>query len=108
MSKIIPLQSNALNHVVDFCRNMYQAMNTLSLGTVNTPGNITGVHVKATAVTAATDVAVNHGLNYIPSGYLIVNTSKAGHVYTGNTKWTAKTIYLRSDTAGLTFTVLVF
>jgi hypothetical protein len=108
MAKIIPLQSNALHHVVTFCHNMYQALNTLSLGTVGTPGNITGVHVKGTTIAAATDVAIQHGLNYIPSGYLVVNTSKAGHVYTGNAKWTAKTIYLRSDTAGLTFTVLVF
>ena len=58
--------------------------------------------------TPDTEDAFTHTLRRVPSGYLVANKDKAGHIYSGGTAWTSTAIYLRSDVASVTAKVVVF
>ena len=63
--------------------------------------------------TPNTEFAVAHNLNYVPTGFLVVSTNVAAHIYQSTTPWTAATnsalghIYLKSDTASVTFRIII-
>ena len=67
----------------------------------------------ATASSAGTEFAVAHtlmhgGVGVIPKGWLITKQSGAGSLYRGSTTWTTSAIYLKSDAASISGTMLVF
>lgn len=51
---------------------------------------------------------VAHTLGKVPTGYIIYRQSAAGILYDGASEWTATNIYLKCDTASVTFYILVF
>lgn len=62
----------------------------------------------ATSGTPGTEVAVPHTLKRIPTGYLVIRQDKAASVYDGSTTFTKTNIYLKSDVATVTASVLIF
>ena len=56
---------------------------------------------------ASTNSALNHGLDRVPAGYLVLRRSANITVYDGTSSWNASTMYLGSSGAG-TVKVLVF
>lgn len=55
-----------------------------------------------------TDIAIPHGLGFIPAGYFVSRRNNAGVIYDGATAWTATNLYLRSTAASTVATVFVF
>lgn len=61
-----------------------------------------------TSGTPDTEAAVSHNLKRVPVGYFVVGRDKAGVIYNGTTAWTTTNIYLRSNVATVTATVIIF
>lgn len=59
------------------------------------------------AVADAEDV-VSHELGKVPTGFLVTARNKAGILYSGTTPNTTSRIYLKSNVANTTYTILVF
>ena len=64
----------------------------------------------ADVTTPGSDVEfeITHGLGYIPLGYLVISSDKAGHVYNSTTAWTAEKIYLKCNVSTTIIRVLIF
>lgn len=58
--------------------------------------------------TPGTEFSVSHGLGKIPTGYIVTKQAGAGSVYDGTTSNTETTLYLKSDVASTSFTLMVF
>jgi hypothetical protein len=95
-----------------------KVLTNISFGvtTSNTDPSINMAVYKATGttpVTPNTEFAVAHNLTHIPIGFLIASTTPAGHIYKSTTAWTAATpsalgnIYLKSDTASVTYVLIL-
>lgn len=67
-----------------------------------------GLIVPATFGAANTELAVIHNLGYVPNGYLVIQNSNGGVIYTSTTAATATTIYLKSTVASTAVTLIVF
>lgn len=61
-----------------------------------------------TNATPGVETAIAHGLKRVPSGFLVIQKDKAAHIYNGSTAWTADNIYVRSDVASVTATLIIF
>ena len=60
-----------------------------------------------TGASVAEEVA--HGLGFVPAGYLIVRSYPIGSVGDADlASWNTKTVFLQTDTPGLTVTLLFF
>lgn len=60
--------------------------------------------------TPDTEFSVTHTLGAIPIGYIIMGQDKAGNLYqlsTTGTSWTTTTVYLKCDTASVTFKIFL-
>jgi hypothetical protein len=57
--------------------------------------------------TALEEIGVSHNLGRVPVGYLVIGKSANMNVYNGVNNWTMKSLFLRSDAAGVA-TILVF
>ena len=72
----------------------------LSFGNGLTPDNIAGVWAAiADTGTANTDFTFTHNLLYVPTGFIVINQSKAGVVYQGSIPWTTTKITLKCSVA---------
>lgn len=65
------------------------------------------------SASAGTEFAVSHNLRNgdiatIPKGYIILQQTGAGSLYPSGTTWTSSTIYLKSDGASFSGTLLLF
>ncbi len=69
--------------------------------------NFNGSTVSITFAAANTDTSIAHGLNRVPTGYLVIGQSAAMSVYNGSAANTSTLLYLRSSATG-TATVQVF
>ncbi len=78
------------------------------IGGIESPGNINAKHVQVVSGAANTDFAVVHNLNRIPTGFFIVNKDQQADVWRGLTVWNTNSIFLRSNAATVTMTVLVY
>lgn len=58
--------------------------------------------------TPGTEFSIAHGLGKVPTGYIVTKQAAAGSVYDGATSNTATTLYLKSDAASTSFTLMVF
>lgn len=58
--------------------------------------------------TPDTEDTLAHTLGKIPTGYIVCGKNKAGIIYDGSTSWTATNIYLKCDTASVTFKLIIF
>lgn len=56
---------------------------------------------------ADTEFSITHQLGRIPIGIIVIRTNKAGVFYDSGTTWTKTTIFLKCNTATVTFTLLV-
>jgi len=92
MKKVQPL----LGLEKQFQEILPNALDKRDRATVTTPG------------TPDTEFAVPHGLGVIPSGFLVIDKDKAGDTYRGATTWSTEQIYLKTDVATVTLTLLVF
>lgn len=66
---------------------------------------------KVTFISHATpgnEASATHTLGKIPEGYIVYGQDGAGSLYDGTTPNTKTTIYLKSDVASKTFSILVF
>lgn len=61
--------------------------------------NMFGLMAQVDFPLANTDVEIDHNLNTVPIGYLILRNSNGGVVYDGVGNWTKTSIFLRSTTA---------
>lgn len=57
---------------------------------------------------ADTEDAITHGLGRIPVGFIVMNSSKGGITYAGDTTWTSTTIYLKNTSASNAVTIWIF
>jgi hypothetical protein len=57
---------------------------------------------------ANTEETVAHTLGKVPTGFLVCNLDKAASIYSGPTAWTKTNIYLKSNTASTTASIIVF
>lgn len=58
--------------------------------------------------TPDTEFSFEHGLRYIPNGFLVIAQDKAGSVYKGATAWDTEKIYLKANVATMALRVMVF
>lgn len=80
---------DALNGKVDFQSNIQNQM----------------VNVNFTAIN--TDLAINHTLGYVPTGYMRHGGTNTGNLIDGKTPWTKTTIYLQATATGAV-SVMIF
>lgn len=74
-------------------------------------GNALDKRERATVTTPATpdtEYEVMHGLGVIPSGFIVIDKDKAADTYRSGTAWTDEKIYLKTNVATATLTILVF
>lgn len=58
---------------------------------------------------AGTELTVQHGLGYVPTGFIIVLKEGAGDVYASNvSSWDGEFLYIKSDTADLDIRIFIF
>ena len=64
----------------------------------------------ADVVTPGADVefSIEHGLGFIPLGYLIVSQDKPGVTYNSTTAWDTNNIYLKNNVSTVALRVMVF
>jgi len=61
-----------------------------------------------TNATANAEDQIQHHLNRVPHGYIILENGNGGVLYNGTTAWTTKYIYLKCTTASNHVKILVF
>jgi len=59
-------------------------------------------------VSPGTEFSVAHGLGKVPADYIRAGQDLAGDLFDGTTANTKTTLYLKSDTASVTFRIIVF
>lgn len=69
--------------------------------------NLDATTVSVTFSSANTDTALAHGLNRIPTGYILVGSTAAMGLYDGVNASTASLLYLRASATG-TARVLIY
>lgn len=73
--------------------------------------NLDGQFIVFTSLGAGVETTIPHTLGRVPVGYIVVNQNTAGaSLYHENadTTWTTSNIYLKSDAATTTYTILIF
>ena len=60
-----------------------------------------------THTTPGTEVAVAHTLKRVPAGYIVLKRDKEGVIYDGATAFSTSSIYLKSNVASVTATILI-
>lgn len=104
---------NKINELATAVNDSYHAsvstaMKVLSGELGNAPSLPQGM-TRFTFTAAATPYEVSHGLDRVPTGYLVIRSYPAGNVADASLdQWNAKTAWLQSDSAGLTVTLLFF
>lgn len=86
-----------------FCQDVTEVVN----GKLSFADNFDGKSQSVTFSLTATDMAIQHGLGRVPTGYIITSATAAMKVYSGNLVATSDAIYLRSDAVG-TVTLLIY
>jgi len=75
-------------------------------GNVRIDDNLSA-NIISVSLAGATEVAVSHGLNRSPIGYLVVKAPSALSVFDGDSENTAETLYIKSN-ANAQVSLLVF
>lgn len=108
--KVNPIDTSNLTDLESISRfvsislsNIISAIN----GNLSFADNFAAQTIGATFTSTNVDVAFAHNLNRVPSGYIILNSSAAMSVFSGNASFTAGTITLRSNAVG-NVSLLVF
>lgn len=91
LDKIFSAIRGILNNGIRFNENFDAAITTLT--TNATPG---------------VETAIAHGLKRIPLGCLVLEKTKAGHLYRGPSGKDSTNYYVASDVASLTVRVMIF
>lgn len=60
-----------------------------------------------TPAPAGTEFAVSHNFGVLPIGAIVLERSAAGIIYKGTTTWTVNIAYFQSDTAGMTYSMIL-
>ena len=76
-------------------------------GGIDFSSNIYCRTVDAVFSSANADLAIQHNLGKLPTGYMLVKTDVASIIYTGSGTWTTSVIYLKASVAA-TCKVLIF
>ena len=61
-----------------------------------------------TDATPNTEFEIEHGLGFIPVGFIVTQTDKAASVYNGATAWDTEKIYLKCNVASAAIRILIF
>lgn len=73
------------------------------------PGDLDAVTLDYTAdATADVEVSLNHSLQRVPTGFLVLSIDAAGVVYKTETPWTATKLFLKCSAAGARVKLLLF
>lgn len=91
LDKLFTQLRSILNNGLRFTENFDSAITTLT--TNATPG---------------VETAVAHGLKRIPLGCIVLEQTKAGHLYRGASGKDATNYYVASDVASLTVRIIIF
>lgn len=77
---------------------------------LNQPNIATGKIItgKVSHGTPGTEFSFSHNLGRVPIGYVVIGKDKASSIYNGSTANTNALLYLKCDTATVTFDVIVF
>lgn len=82
--------------ITGFLKDVY----TILLKNVSFADNIKGSIISVTFSTSNEDVAVRHGLDFVPQNFIVIGKDSAFHVYDGQQSSTKTYIYLRASAAG--------
>lgn len=97
-TKLIDLRPYEINREFDRIKNIINGK--LSFGNLRGDDrNMDGELIYVSFPLVATDVAINHSLKTLPTGYLILRNFNGSIIYDGLTPWNHSTIYLRSNLA---------
>ena len=66
------------------------------------------VFADVTTPGADVEFSVEHGLGFIPLGYLVISQDKAAATYNGTTAWDTQNIYLKTSTSTVALRIMVF
>lgn len=69
--------------------------------------NMNLVIISCTFTAANTNTTFSHGLERVPSYYIVCKSSVSAGIYTGTTAFTSSTVTLKSSAAG-TFSIILF
>lgn len=58
--------------------------------------------------TPDTEFSFEHGLRYVPNGFLVIAQDKAAVTYRGATAWDTEKIYLKTNVATTALRIMVF
>lgn len=86
----------------EFIKNLSQTINALAQiinGRINFSENCQVRIASVTFNSANVQQAINHGLNKVPSGFIMIGSKAAVRVYNGTTPNSAQVMYLQADVA---------
>jgi hypothetical protein len=113
-TSLVPADTTSVNQassIVTDIKNLTLAVNgNLRIGSAvsgQNGENISGQWLTFTSGTAGVFSALTHTVGAIPVGFLVTNINKPAIVYSSGTSWTGTTVYLASNTTGLTATVFL-
>lgn len=66
------------------------------------------VFADVTTPGADVEFAIEHGLGFIPLGYLVISQDKAAATYKSTTPWDTANVYLKTNVSTVALRVLVF
>jgi len=110
---VVEPTKQSLGVFVTMLRSIYQNLvnvinGNLGFGDGTSIDNISGNWINVVAPGAAnTDFTVNHNLNRLPVGYLVMSKSASTDIYTGSIAGTKTQLTLRSTVAGVTIRLFV-
>src|SRR4051812_41670603 len=86
-----------LKAIAIFLKDVYGILNR----NVSFADNIHGAKLSATFVAANVDLQIRHGLDFVPTNYILVKSSVAMSVYDGSVGADKNYIYLKANAAGV-------
>lgn len=108
-----PPETPGVTKFSSMLRKLYEQLarivnGNISFGNGTGFDNIRGVWVAIGDTGAAnTDFTFNHNLLYIPTGFILMNQTKAGILYQGSVPWTDKQMTLKCSVANDSILIFV-
>lgn len=93
--------------IARFCSNAFREIQQIINGNISFEDNFRGKTVEVTFTVINQDTRIEHGLGYVPTGYIVTTKDVALNVYDGAADTTSSAIFLRSTLAG-TANILIF
>ena len=93
---------------ISFGKKGFKPGDPSSLATGLVLDNMDGVFIKVTVTNPNTPFTVNHTLNRVPIGFLVIRVNENANFWDGGAAWTSNTISLECNNNGAIATLFVF